>query len=67
MEAKATVTGVRVTPRKARLVIDLVRGKDVSVALGILANVNKYFGIYIFLISCALFKTDDIALEVDSE
>lgn len=41
MEAKATVTGVRVTPRKARLVIDLVRSKDVSVALGILANVNK--------------------------
>ena len=41
MEAKAIVTGVRITPRKARLVIDLVRGKDVSVALGILANVNK--------------------------
>lgn len=41
MEAKASVMGVRVTPRKARLVIDLVRGKDVSVALGILANVNK--------------------------
>ncbi len=41
MEAKAIVTGVRVTPRKVRLVIDLVRGKDVSVALGILANVNK--------------------------
>lgn len=41
MEAKALVTGVRVTPRKVRLVIDLVRGKDVKVALGILANVNK--------------------------
>ena len=40
-EAKATVTSVRVTPRKCRLVIDLVRGKDVNVALGILANVNK--------------------------
>lgn len=40
-EAKATVTSVRVTPRKCRLVIDLVRGKDVRVALGILANVNK--------------------------
>ena len=40
-EAKATATNVRVTPRKARLVIDLVRGKDVKVALGILANVNK--------------------------
>ena len=40
-EAKATALNVRVTPRKARLVLDLVRGKDVKVALGILANVNK--------------------------
>ena len=40
-EAKGTALNVRVTPRKARLVIDLVRGKDVKVALGILANVNK--------------------------
>lgn len=40
-EAKASALNVRVTPRKARLVIDLVRGKDVKVALGILANVNK--------------------------
>lgn len=41
MQASAKVTGVRVTPRKVRLVIDLVRGKDVSVALGILSNINK--------------------------
>lgn len=40
-EARATALNVRVTPRKARLVLDLVRGKDVKVALGILANVNK--------------------------
>ena len=39
--ARATAYDVRVTPRKARLVIDLVRGKDVNVALGILTNVNK--------------------------
>lgn len=39
--AKAIAKNVRLTPRKARLVIDLVRGKDVKVALGILANVNK--------------------------
>ena len=39
--ARAFAHDVRVTPRKARLVIDLVRGKDVNVALGILANVNK--------------------------
>ena len=41
MEATAKVTGVRVTPRKCRLVIDLIRGKKVSDALGILANLNK--------------------------
>ena len=39
--ARAIAYDVRVTPRKARLVINLIRGKDVNVALGILANVNK--------------------------
>lgn len=39
--ARAISKNVRVTPRKARLVIDLVRGKDVKVALGILKNTNK--------------------------
>ena len=36
MEAKAIHRYARVTPRKARLVIDLVRGKDVGEALTIL-------------------------------
>ena len=36
MEAKATAKYVRVTPRKARLVIDQVRGKDVVAAREIL-------------------------------
>ena len=40
-EARAIAKNVRVTPRKVRLVIDLVRGKDVKVALGILVNTNK--------------------------
>ena len=40
-EAKAVATNVRVTPRKARLVIDQVRGKDVKVALGLLRNINR--------------------------
>lgn len=39
--ARAIAHDVRVTPRKARLVIDLVRGKGVNEALGILYNVNK--------------------------
>ena len=40
-EAKASARSVKVTPRKARLVIDLVRGKDVEEALEILAFLNK--------------------------
>lgn len=39
--ARAVARDVRVTPRKVRLVIDLVRGKGVKEALGILANTNK--------------------------
>ena len=39
--AKAVAHDVRVTPRKARLVLDLIRGKAVNEALGILSNVNK--------------------------
>ena len=40
-EAHASSLNVRVTPRKVRLVIDLVRGKDVDEALAILKNVNR--------------------------
>jgi len=36
METKASAKTVRVTPRKARLVIDLIRGKDVKEAQAIL-------------------------------
>lgn len=39
--AIATSKGVGVTPRKARLVIDTVRGKDVAEAIVILSNLNK--------------------------
>lgn len=40
-EARAIAKNIRTTPRKVRLVIDLVRNKDVKEALGILNNVNK--------------------------
>lgn len=41
MEARATAKMIRVAPQKARLVVDLVRGKQVKEALGILEYVNK--------------------------
>ena len=41
MEAKAIAKSLRISPIKARLVVDLVRGKDVNEALNILNNTNK--------------------------
>ena len=41
MEAKAIAKSLRVSPIKARLVIDLIRGKDINEALNILNNTNK--------------------------
>lgn len=41
MEAKAIARYVRVSPQKARLVVDLVRGKKVSDAIATLAFTRK--------------------------
>ena len=41
MEAVAIAKGLRIAPRKARLVIDLIRGKSVQEADKILRNLNK--------------------------
>jgi large subunit ribosomal protein L22 len=41
MEARATLKFVRVSPRKARLTIDLIRGKKIEDAKTILRLANK--------------------------
>lgn len=41
MEARATLKYVRISPQKARLVVDLIRGKRVAEALSILSFTNK--------------------------
>jgi large subunit ribosomal protein L22 len=41
MEAHATLKYVRVSPQKARLVVDLIRGKGVAEALSILSFTKK--------------------------
>ena len=41
MEARATAKTIRITPRKARLVVDLIRNKDVAEAKAILKFTNK--------------------------
>ena len=41
MQAKAVAKQIRIAPRKARLVIDLIRGKQVGEAIAILRNTPK--------------------------
>ena len=45
MEARAIAKTVRLSPIRARLIADLIRGKSVSKALEILTNVNNKKGI----------------------
>jgi large subunit ribosomal protein L22 len=40
-EAKAVARYVRIAPRKVRLVVDLIRGKNVGEAFAILRHTNK--------------------------
>ena len=41
MEARASAKSLRISPIRARLVIDLIRGKNTSEALNILINKNN--------------------------
>ncbi len=41
MEAKAILKYTRISPRKVEIVLDLIRGKDTDLAMGILKNTPK--------------------------
>ena len=41
MEARSTQKHIRISPRKVKIVLDLIRGKDVGVAVGILRTTPK--------------------------
>ena len=41
MEAKAYLKYLRISPRKVKVVLDLIRGKDADLAMAILTNTRK--------------------------
>jgi large subunit ribosomal protein L22 len=62
MIACAKAKYVRVSPRKARLVIDLIRGKSVESSFAILSAVNKRAAVYIKkLLRSAVNNAENIA------
>ncbi|MCL1989967.1 MAG: 50S ribosomal protein L22 [Defluviitaleaceae bacterium] len=68
MEAKAIAKTVRIAPRKARLVADLIRGKKVGEAYAILKNTDKKASEIIekVLMSAVANADHNLNLEVDT-
>ncbi len=67
MEARAIAKGVRIAPKKSRLVIDLIRGKSVSEADNILANLNKESARVIRKVLTSAVANAENNLELDKE
>ena len=69
MEAKASARFIKISPRKARVVADLVRGKDVGDAIKTLTFVNRAGALPIKKVvesAMANAKQADSAVDVDS-
>ena len=69
MEVKASIKSLRIAPRKLRTVVNMIRGKDVGVAQGILAsnaklNISRHLA---KLLGSALANAkENYSLDVDS-
>ena len=60
MEARATLKHARISPRKVKIVLDLIRGKDAGVAMAILKNTNKSASEYLVkLLGSAIANADN--------
>lgn len=59
MEAKAHLKHARISPRKVKIVLDLIRGKDVDMARAILKNTRKAASLYLIkLLDSAVANAD---------
>ena len=60
MEARAILRHARISPRKVKIVLDLIRGKDAGVAMAILKNTNKSASEYLIkLLGSAIANADN--------
>jgi large subunit ribosomal protein L22 len=66
-EAKATLRYARISPTKVRQVINLIRGKDVGVALAILQELNKRAARVVEkLLKSAIANAENKGLDIDN-
>lgn len=69
MEVQANLRHIRITPRKAMLVADLVRGKGINEALGILkfCSRKRTAGYFLKVIQSAVANADQLKkIDVDT-
>lgn len=68
MEVKATARKLNITPRKARLIVDLVRNRNTTDALAILKNCTKMgaYDVYKLINSAISNAVNNNALKADS-
>ena len=68
METRSTQKHIRISPRKVKIVLDLIRGKDVGVAVGILKNTRKAASpeVLKLLTKCIADAENNLALNADT-
>jgi len=68
METRSTQKHIRISPRKVKVVLDLIRGKDVGVAVGILKNIRKSASpeVLKLLTKCIADAENNLALNADN-
>jgi large subunit ribosomal protein L22 len=66
MEARAEARYIRVSPQKARLVVDLIRGRNAGEALNILRSTNKRIAPAVEkVLRSAIANAQDLSTDVD--
>ncbi len=67
MEARAILRNARISPRKVSIVLDLIRGKDTKVAMGILKNTHKAASEYLIKLLASACANAENNHEMDPE
>ena len=67
METRSTQRQIRISPRKVKIVLDLIRGKDLGVAVGILKNTPKAASEHVLKLLTKVAADAENNFQMDSE
>ena len=67
METRSTQKHIRISPRKVKIVLDLIRGKDLGVAVGILKNTPKAASEHVLKLLTKVAADAENNFQMDSE